>query len=112
MAKKKVVVGDRKNSNKLRWRNVPLWLLEDLIAVGHEGEKKYTTFNFLKGQYVNNCMDSLKRHLSKFENPYESDLDEESGVSHMAHCVWNALVICYVMKYKPELDDRYKGEKK
>lgn len=105
-------VGDRKNAGKLRWRNVPLFLLEPLMQVGAKGEEKYATFNFLKGMYVNDCLDSLKRHLTKLESPFEPDEDEESGVSHAGHIAWNALVIAFMLKTRPDLDDRYKPEKK
>lgn len=103
-------VGERKNTGKLRWRNVPLFLIEPLIEVGAAGEGKYATFNFLKGMYVNDCLDSLKRHLMKLESPYHSDTDEESGLSHAAHISWNALIIAFMLKTRPDLDDRYKGE--
>lgn len=99
---------NRDNKGKLRWRNLPLFLFEDLIKVGEMGEKKYGTFNFLKGFPINDILDSAKRHLSKFENPYESDLDEESNQSHLLHAAWNLLVAHYTMKYMPEKDDRYK----
>lgn len=104
-------VGDRKNAGKLRWRNFPNFLLEPLIEVGAKGEEKYATWNFLKGMKVEDCMDSLKRHLTRFEDPSSSDNDEETGLSHMAHVAWNALVICYMVRTRPDLDDRYKGEK-
>lgn len=103
--------GTRHNSGKLRWRNVPLFLFEDLIKVGEMGEKKYGTFNFLKGFPINDILDSAKRHLCKFENPYELDTDEESGQSHLLHAAWNLIVAHYVMKYMPEKDDRHKIQK-
>ncbi len=104
--------GERKNAGKLRWRNFPLFLIEDLIAVASEGEKKYDTYNFLKGMYVNDCLDSLKRHLMKLESPYHPDNDEESGINHAFHIAWNALVIGFMLKTRPDLDDRYKGPEK
>ena len=55
-------------------------------------------------------MDSMKRHLDKFEDPNISDIDDESKCHHLAHVAWNALVALYVLKTRPELDDRYKGE--
>lgn len=108
-------MGIRLNSGKPRWRNFPLFLIEDVIKVGSHAELrdgnpngKYETFNFLKGMYVNDCMDSLKRHLMKFESPYESDNDEETQESHLAHIAWNALVALHMLKTRPELDDRFK----
>lgn len=112
-------MGIRLNAGKPRWRNFPLFLFEPVIKVGSFAEKrfdnpngKYETFNFLKGMYVNDCLDSLKRHLMKFESPYESDNDEETQESHLAHIAWNALVALHMLKTRPELDDRYKIDQK
>lgn len=110
--------GTRYNQGKLRWRNFPLFLFEEVVAVGSKAEKhkdnpdgKYDTFNFLKGLKMNDTLDSLKRHLMKFESPYESDFDEESKLNHLAHVAWNALVALHFYKTRPDLDDRYKIEK-
>lgn len=108
MSKENKLVGQRKNVGKVRWRNFPLFLLEELMRVGHEGEKKYSTFNFLDGMYFNDCMDSLKRHAMKLESPYHSDFDEETGIGHAFHIAWNALVIGFMLMTRPDLDDRYK----
>lgn len=102
-------IGERKNKGKLRWRNFPLFLVRPLIEVGHFGETKYKTFNFLKGLTVLDCMDCIKRHLDKFEDPAFDDNDEESQASHLAHVAWNALVALYMIKNRPDLDDRFKG---
>lgn len=103
-------LGERKNQNKLRWRNFPKFLIRPLIEVAHFGETKYTTFNFLKGQTVLDCMDSADRHMDKFIDPNQPDIDPESGCHHLAHCAWNCLVALYMIKTRPDLDDRYKGE--
>lgn len=109
MSKKKI--GTRYNSNKLRWRNFPLFLVKPLIEVAQQGEEKYGTYNFLKGQSVRNCMDSIMRHYESFEDPYQNDNDSESKCSHLLHVAWNSLVAAYMIKMRPDLDDRYKGEK-
>lgn len=117
--KRKKTKGTRHNQSKLRWRNFPLFLVEPLIEVGSQAEKhknnpsgKYETFNFLKGLEMNDTLDSLKRHLMKFESPYYSDFDEESGLNHLSHVAWNALVALHFYKTRPDLDDRYKKRKK
>ncbi len=109
-ALKKEGLALRYNQDKVRWQNVPLWLLEPVIKVGCYGEKKYDTFNFLKGFPVNELMDSIKRHLKSLESPFESDIDKESGESHAACVAWNAIALAYVLTYKPELDNRWKPE--
>lgn len=110
-----MITGERKNANKLRWRNLPMFLIRPMVEVGakaekHEGnpEGKYETFNFLKGLRALDTIDSLKRHLDKFEDPTEPDIDEESKCHHLAHIAWNALVLLYMIKTRPELDDRWK----
>lgn len=109
--KKQSKLGIRKTENKLRWRNFPRFLVRPLIQVAHFGESKYATFNFLKGQTVLNCLDSIDRHLDSFTDPTQPDEDIESKVTHLGHVAWNALVAAYMIKYRPELDDRWKGEK-
>lgn len=109
--------GDRYNAGKPRWRNFPLFLMEPLVHVGSAAEKhpgnpngKYDTFNFLKGQHVNDLLDCAKRHLMKAESPYHEDLDEETGVHHLAHAAWNILVALHNVNTRPDLDDRYKTQ--
>ena len=107
----KMNLAERKNNGKLRWRNFPMFLIEPLIKVAEYGESKYATYNYLKGGEQNQYLDCIKRHLSAYENPSEDDLDHESGVSHLAHVAWNALVGIYMLEHFPELDDRFKIEK-
>lgn len=96
---------------KLRWRNFPLWLLEDLISVASMGEDKYGTYDYLEQDYtVNDHLDALKRHLMRYENPEESDFDHESNRLHLYHVAWRALVAAFVHKSKPHLDDRYRPD--
>lgn len=101
-------LAERKNDNKLRWRNFPLFLMRPLAEVGQFGEGKYSMYNFLKGGEQNQYLDAIKRHLDKYEDPTLPDVDHESGVSHLAHVAWNALVGMYMMANYPELDDRFK----
>lgn len=104
--------GKRFNKGKLRWRNVPMFLMEPLIEVGQQGEEKYGTYNFLNGLGMNDTLDSLKRHLNKYESPYHADEDDETKLNHLAHVAWNALIALHMYKHRPDLDDRYKVKKK
>lgn len=101
-------IGTRYNQGKLRWRNIPLFMLRGLIAVGQFGEKKYSTYNFMKGLPVNDTLDSLMRHLDAIQDPNQSDLDNESQVNHLYHVAWNALVAAWMIENRPDLDDRIK----
>jgi hypothetical protein len=119
------MIGERKNSGKLRWRNFPLFLIRPVVEVADAAEKrpdnpkgKYETFNFLKGLSALDTMDSLMRHADKFMDPTQSDYDEVddngkpgTGKHHLALIAWNALVLLYHVTTRPELDDRWKGHK-
>ena len=100
----------RHNTEKLRWRNFPMFLMKPLIEVAQYGEGKYDMFNFMKGGEQHQYLDCIKRHLEAYENPFLDDDDEESHVSHLAHVAWNALVGIYMLDNYPDLDDRYKLE--
>jgi len=100
--------GRRDNKNKLRYNNLPLWLIKPAVEVGHFGETKYDSYNFLKGLSVSDTINSLYRHLEKVDNPETSDYDEESNLHHLAHVAWNALVAIHFIQTRPDLDDRYK----
>jgi hypothetical protein len=53
-------------------------------------------------------VNSALRHLNKYSSPNHSDMDEESGLSHLAHA---ACCIAFLLTYEqthPELDDREK----
>jgi hypothetical protein len=102
----------RYNEGKLRWRNFPMFLLRPLIRVAQYGEGKYETFNYLKGGEQSQYLDCMKRHLDAFECPYDDDNDAESGINHLAHVAWNALVAIYMLEHYPEMDDRFKPVKK
>ncbi len=102
-------LAERKNNGKLRWRNFPSFLMKPLIEVAQYGEGKYAMYNFLKGGNQNQYLDSLKRHLESYEDPNQPDNDPESGIVHLAHIAWNALVAAYMLENYPELDDRWKG---
>lgn len=100
--------GLRYNSGKLRWRNIPRFMLRGLVQVGMFGETKYETWNFLKGLPVSDTIDSLERHLDAITDPNQSDVDEESQLNHLYHVAWNALVAAYMIENRPDLDDRLK----
>lgn len=103
-------LAERKNKDKLKWHNFPLYLLNPMIEVAQFGGEKYVTYNYLKGGSQNQYLDCIKRHLTSYESPYETDLDPESQVNHLAHVAWNALVAIEMLKRFPELDDRFYPE--
>jgi len=103
-------LAERKNNDKLRWRNFPRFLTRPLAQVAQYGEGKYETFNFLKGGDQLQYLDCIDRHLDSYTDPKQDDLDPESRVNHLAHVAWNALVAIYMLENHPKLDNRFKDE--
>lgn len=62
-----------------------------LAEVSGFGAKKYAAHNYLKGYDWGLSLDALHRHLWAFQSG--EDLDEESGLPHMAHAAWHALAL-------------------
>lgn len=98
--------GDRLNQGKPKWSLVPQSALLPMVQVLEYGATKYAPNNWMKGLSVTEICESLKRHLDAFMEG--EDNDPESTLSHIGHIQCNALFLSWMMKNKPELDDRYK----
>ena len=83
--------------------------LISVANVGDYGAKKYGQHNWRKGMPWMKLAGSCARHLYQFI--LGIDRDSESGLPHLAHLIYNALMLLeYEDTYK-ELDDRYKPSK-
>jgi hypothetical protein len=79
-----------------------------LAEVAGFGARKYAAHNYLKGYAWSLSLDALHRHLWAFMSG--QDLDEESGLPHMAHAAWHALALVSFMERGLGTDDRFKGD--
>lgn len=98
--------GMRFNKGKPRWGLVPQSALLPMVEVLEFGANKYAAWNWTKGLSVTEICESMKRHLDAFMEGEDSD--KESGISHVGHIQCNALFLAWMLKNKPEFDDRYK----
>ena len=96
----------RYNTGKIKWSYIHWPSIEELAKVLEYGATKYTKDNWKKGLPVSEISDSLLRHLFSFLDG--EDIDKESGESHIGHMMCNLMFMNYVMKFKPEFDDRSK----
>ncbi len=80
--------------------------LELLGEVAGFGAEKYEAFNYMKGYDWSLSINALYRHFLAFQNG--EDLDEESGLPHMAHAAWQALALVSFVVRELGTDDRYK----
>ena len=110
MSKIKTVDGGglRYNDNKNPVDLVPPSLILAVGEVFGAGAKKYAPRNWERGMAWTKVYGCLMRHILKWASPFHSDLDEETGLSHLAHAATNvAMLIEYDLTCK-ELDDRIK----
>lgn len=104
------VFADRYNTGKLQWSLVDMKALEPMVEVLMAGAKKYSPDNWKKGLPVKDLMDSLQRHYVDFSTGI--DLDEETQLSHVGHMMCNLMFISWMLKNKPELDNRHEKDNK
>ena len=69
------------------------YALAGLAEVLEYGANKYARGNWLKGLTDVNCIDSLLRHLVKYQSG--ELIDPESGCHHLDHVLANALFLAH-----------------
>lgn len=69
------------------------YALEGAAEVLSFGAQKYSRGNWLSGLSDTNCIDSMLRHLIKYQSG--EMLDEESGLHHLDHVLCNALFLAH-----------------
>lgn len=80
--------------------------LDEVARVGEFGAKKYGQFNYMAGSSYMRLVGSCSRHLTAFIRG--EDKDAESGLSHLAHLVFDALMLLEWVYRKVGNDDRFK----
>ena len=85
--------------HKLRWDLLPLQEIEDIVKVYTFGAEKYSdnSWQNLENGYER-YKAALLRHLVEIEKGELTD--NESGLLHTAHIMWNALAMNYFLKNK------------
>lgn len=83
----------------------PVWL-EDVSKVLMFGAEKYSKHNWKGGFKYSRLLDAAYRHIGAFNNGEEND--PESGLSHLDHAACCLMFLSWMVKNRPDLDDRYK----
>jgi hypothetical protein len=105
---KKNEKGLRYNKNKLKWSLVHFKSLEPMVQVLQFGAKKYKPWNWSKGLYWSEIIDSIIRHLTAFKEG--EDIDKESKLPHIGHLLANLMFLSYMYQFRKDLDDRFKNK--
>ena len=81
---------------------VAIWGMARVFATGIE---KYGKHNYRKGLKFSECLDAAIRHILDLQDC--DDIDKESGENHVFHALCELAMYAFMMKYRPDLDDRY-----
>lgn len=79
----------------------PLW---ELALVLMFGASKYSRNNWKNGIDLNRLTAAAIRHITQFQDG--EDLDQESKRSHLMCASANLFFAYWILKHKPEFDDR------
>lgn len=104
------LAGVKYDSGKPKMSLIPPDALVEVGKVMTFGAEKYDENNWRKGINYERLLSAAERHIVKFGSHLWDDVDEESGVNHLAHAVVNLLMLLqFELEGRTELDDRYKG---
>lgn len=70
---------------------LPLAGLIPAAEAGIFGASKYGRYNFHKGHLNTDIVDAILRHIHKYNEG--QDFDVESGIHHLGHAIYNAMMI-------------------
>jgi len=98
--------GGSKGAKRARLGSIDPQAILDVARVAGFGEEKYDRLNYMRGYPWSLSFDACQRHLMLFWSG--EDLDEESGLPHLAHAAWHCLAMLAFMREHPDYDDRFK----
>lgn len=100
--------GGQKGSKPERFDLLPWDALEEVARVYAFGATKYDDNNWTKGYKYSLSTAALVRHVSKFIQG--QDIDEESGLHHLAHAVFHCLTLIAFGYRQRGTDDRWRND--
>lgn len=96
--------GGQKGAKPARMGLMPPDALLRVAEVFHHGSRKYADHNWSLGYAWSLSYDAMLRHLLAFWGG--EDTDPESGMPHVAHAAWHALVLTAFLEREAGTDDR------
>lgn len=87
---------------------IPSKALTAIAEVLAFGAARYGAHNWRAGLAWSRLYDAALRHILAWKEG--EDLDPESSLSHLAHASCCLMFLLELIKTRPDLDDRYKGQ--
>lgn len=101
------VGGLKHDQDKPRTDLLDYTFIEGISRVLGFGAIKYAAHNWRKGIQVSRLLGACLRHVFAFMGG--EDNDPESGLCHLYHAGCCLMFASWIMKNRPELDDRWKS---
>jgi len=98
--------GMKFDQDKPRMDLLDAYATEELAKVLTFGAKKYAPHNWRKGISYARLIAAALRHIYAFARG--EDIDEETGLSHMAHAMCCCMFLVWMAKHRRDQDDRWK----
>lgn len=102
--------GIKKDQGKPQHDLIPYESLDEIAKVLTFGCLKYSRSDWAKGIKFSRLLSAAYRHMGKF-NAGE-DIDNESLLPHVAHAATNLIMLLYLIKHNPAMDDRWSKDVK
>jgi hypothetical protein len=102
--------GRKDDNGKSRIDLVDAEFLEGLGNVLAFGANKYAAHNWRGGIAYSRLIAAAYRHIGAINKG--EDIDPESGQPHIYHAACCLHFLSWMMKHRPDLDDRYKNDAK
>lgn len=96
--------GGQKGQKQARYDLIPAAPLRELAKLYGKGAEKYADRNWELGYDWSLSFAALNRHLWLFW--MGEDLDEETGLPHLASVMFHAMALLEFMSTHPEFDNR------
>jgi len=110
LQKKKAIKGLKFDQGKPAVALVPVEAILGAARGLTYGKNKYGADNFRAGIEYRRLVSSLMRHLLAWMN--NEDIDEESQLHHIDLVLSNASMLRWMIENRPDLDDRWKPDKR
>lgn len=100
--------GVKYDQDKLPMHLLDRTALEAVAGVLQHGAVKYAPENWRGGIEYTRLIGAAMRHLHALNDC--EDYDPESGHLHAAHAMCCLMFLIWMMKVRPDLDDRWRGQ--
>jgi len=102
------MTGMKHDQHKLPMHLLDRTALEAVAGALQHGAIKYAPENWRNGVEYTRLISSAMRHLHALNDC--EDYDIESGHLHAAHAICQLMFLIWMMKCRPDLDDRWRGQ--